>query len=154
MLRVYRRTCLRSSGEGEPGEPAGELQRRVANEELAGPLRPRPPHCIANPFGIESWVCKAAAACAERPGFASWRTRMDYQSRIVRDPSVCGGQPVIKGTRVLVRTILASLAEGAGMAEIIEDFPTLKEEDVRAVIAFAAASAEEDLPVPEVPSVA
>ena len=79
---------------------------------------------------------------------------MDYQSRIGRNPSVCGGQPVIKGTRVLVRTILASLAEGASMAEIIEDFPTLTEEDVRAVIAFAAASAEEDLPVPEVPSVA
>jgi len=78
---------------------------------------------------------------------------MDYQQYIVRDPKVCGGEPVIKGTRVTVRTILASLAEGAKIEEILEDFPTLTEEAVRAVIAFAAASAEEDLPVQSVPDV-
>lgn len=78
---------------------------------------------------------------------------MDYQRYIVRDPKICGGEPVIKGTRVTVRTILASLAEGAGVKEILEDFPTLKEEDVRAVIAFAAASAEEDLPAPSIPNI-
>jgi len=78
---------------------------------------------------------------------------MDYLQYIVRDPKVCGGEPVIKGSRVTVRTILASLAEGAGIEEILEDFPTLTEEAVRAVIAFAAASAEEDLPLPAVPDV-
>jgi uncharacterized protein (DUF433 family) len=78
---------------------------------------------------------------------------MDYQQHIVRDPKVCGGEPVIKGTRVTVRTILASLAEGAKVEEILEDFPTLTEEDVRAVIAFAAVSAEEDLPVQSVPDI-
>ena len=78
---------------------------------------------------------------------------MDYYQYIVRDPKVCGGEPVIKGTRVTLRTILASLAEGARIEEILEDFPTLTEEDVRAVIAFAAASAEDDLPLPIVPSV-
>jgi len=40
------------------------------------------------------------------------------------------------------------------VAEIVKDFPTLDEEAVRAVIAFAAASAEEDLPVPPAPSLA
>jgi len=55
---------------------------------------------------------------------------------------VCGGEPVIKGTRVTIRTILASLAEGARIEEILEDFPTLTEEDVRAVIAFARISAQ------------
>jgi uncharacterized protein (DUF433 family) len=50
-----------------------------------------------------------------------------------------------------VRTILASLAEGAWIDEILVDFPTLNEAQVRAVIAFAAASAEEDMPVPHVP---
>ena len=59
---------------------------------------------------------------------------------------------MIKGTRVTVRTILASLAEGARVEEILEDFPTLREEDVRAVIAFAATSAEDDLPLPPVPA--
>ena len=77
---------------------------------------------------------------------------INYQVRIARDPGVCGGEPVIKGTRVTLRTILASLAEGATGKEIIEDFPTLTEEDIRAVIAFAASSAEEDLPVPEIPA--
>ncbi len=76
---------------------------------------------------------------------------MNYQRRIVRDPNICAGEPVIKGTRVTLRTVLASLAEGSTVEEILADFPTLNEKDVRAVIAFAAASAEEDLPVPAIP---
>ena len=63
---------------------------------------------------------------------------MDYQDYIVRDPKICGGEPVIKGTRVTLRTILASLAEGGSFDELLKDFPSLNEEDVRAVIAFAA----------------
>ena len=51
----------------------------------------------------------------------------------------CGGETVIRGTRVTLRTVLASLADGAAADEILADFPTLKTEDVRAVIAFAAA---------------
>lgn len=77
---------------------------------------------------------------------------INYQQYIVRDSAICGGEPVVKGTRVTVRTVLASLAEGMSVAEIVKDFPTLDEEAVRAVIAFAAASAEEDLPVPAAPS--
>ena len=76
---------------------------------------------------------------------------MNYRERIERDPRVVGGEPVLKGTRVTLRTVLASLAEGATTAEILADFPTLTEEDVRAVIAFAATSAEEDLPLAELP---
>jgi uncharacterized protein (DUF433 family) len=72
---------------------------------------------------------------------------MNYKERIERRPSVAGGEAVIKGTRVTLRTVLASLAEGATTPEILEDFPTLTEADVRAAIAFAAASAQEDLPV-------
>lgn len=76
---------------------------------------------------------------------------MNYRERIVRDPQVFGGVPVFKGTRVTLRTVLASLAEGATTAEILADFPTLSEEDVRAAIAFAATSAQEDLPLAELP---
>jgi len=79
---------------------------------------------------------------------------MNYQNVITRDPQICGGEPVIRGTRVTVRTVLASLAEGATIDEILRDFQTLSESRVRAIIAFAAASAEEDLPLPEVPRVA
>ena len=77
---------------------------------------------------------------------------MDYHDHIVRDPQVCAGQPVIKGTRVTLRTVLASLAEGTTIDEILKDFPTLTEADVRAVIAFAAASTQEDIPLPSAPA--
>ena len=79
---------------------------------------------------------------------------MDYSQYIVRDRKVCGGEPVLKGTRVTLRTVLASLAEGAGIQDILADFPTLTEDHVRAAIAFAAASAQEDLPIPSLPKVA
>lgn len=75
-----------------------------------------------------------------------------YLDVIVRDPQICGGEPIVRGTRVTVRTILASLAEGAWIDEILADFPTITETQVRAVIAFAAASAEEDLPMIAVPT--
>jgi hypothetical protein len=58
----------------------------------------------------------------------------------------------IHQTRVTLRTVLASLAEGASIAEILADFPTLTEADVWAVIAFAATSAQEDLPVADLPA--
>ena len=76
----------------------------------------------------------------------------DYLSFFERRREVCGGELVIKGTRVSVRTILASLAEGAKLEEVAADFPTLPPGAIQAVIAFAAASAEEDLPVPAAPA--
>lgn len=79
---------------------------------------------------------------------------LNYQPYIVRTPSICGGEAVVKGTRVTVRTVLASLAEGMTVAEILSDFPALDEEAVRAIIAFAAISAEEDLPVTAIPKIA
>ncbi|MEN6520631.1 MAG: DUF433 domain-containing protein [Armatimonadota bacterium] len=79
---------------------------------------------------------------------------MDYYQYIERNAKICGGEPVFKGTRVTLRTVLASLAEGTGVKEILESFPTLTEEHVKAAVAFAAASAQEDLPVAELPDVA
>jgi uncharacterized protein (DUF433 family) len=76
-----------------------------------------------------------------------------FGDHIVRNPHVCGGEPIFKGTRVLLRTVLASLAAGDSAEEILEDFPTLTKEDIRAAIAFAAASAEEDLPVAAAPDI-
>lgn len=73
---------------------------------------------------------------------------VSFQDRIVRDPAICGGQPTFRGTRVLLRTVLGYLAHGESTDEILEDFPSLSQDDVRAAIAFAAASAAEDLPAP------
>lgn len=71
---------------------------------------------------------------------------------IIRDHGICGGEPVFVGTRVTLRTVLASLAEGATVGDILSDFPSLTEEHLWAAIRFAAASAEEDLPVQQVPT--
>ena len=59
--------------------------------------------------------------------------------RISIDPLVCGGRPVVAGTRVRVSDVLEMLAGGASAAEIVADFPYLSEPDVRAVLVYAAA---------------
>lgn len=76
---------------------------------------------------------------------------MNWRDYIVRDPNICSGQPTIRGTRVLLRTILASLAKGMEPEEIREHYPSVTEDDMRAVIAFAATAAEEIIPTPTVP---
>ena len=56
--------------------------------------------------------------------------------RIAIDPAVCGGRPVVAGTRLRVTDVLEMLAGGASAAEIGEDFPYVGEADVRAVLAY------------------
>jgi uncharacterized protein (DUF433 family) len=76
-----------------------------------------------------------------------------FDDAFERNPKICGGQPVFRGTRVLLRTVLASLAEGDSFEDILKAFPTLTPEQLRAAVAFAASSAQEDLPVPGTPPV-
>jgi uncharacterized protein (DUF433 family) len=71
---------------------------------------------------------------------------MDIQNCIISDPGICGGEPVFAGTRVSLRTVLASLAEGDEPADLLRSFPTLTSEHVRAAISFAAAAAVDDMP--------
>lgn len=59
--------------------------------------------------------------------------------RISVDAAVCGGRPVIAGTRLRVTDVLEMLAGGATPAEIAGDFPYVSEDDVRAALAYAAA---------------
>jgi uncharacterized protein (DUF433 family) len=54
------------------------------------------------------------------------------------DPQIRGGKPCIKGTRITVYDILEYLAGGMTEAEILADFPSLRPEHIRAVLAFAA----------------
>lgn len=62
--------------------------------------------------------------------------------RISVDPNVCGGRPVIEGTRMRVSDVLEMLAGGASATEIAADFPYIGEDDVRAALAYAAAQAD------------
>lgn len=78
----------------------------------------------------------------------------NLNDHIVRDGAVCGGEAVFRGTRVTLRTVLASLADGDSIEQILHSFPTLNEQQVRAAIAFAAASVQDDLPIPELPTIA
>jgi uncharacterized protein (DUF433 family) len=59
---------------------------------------------------------------------------VNHRDRIVRDPQVCGGEPTIRSTRITLRTVLASLSDGDTIEDILRDYPTLTEDDVRAVI--------------------
>lgn len=59
-------------------------------------------------------------------------------SHIVIDPNIRFGKPCIKGTRIAVVDILQWLASGMSKAEILTDFPLLKEEHILAALAFAA----------------
>ena len=72
---------------------------------------------------------------------------MDFAKYFQRDPRVYGGETVITGTRVTLRTVLASLAEGSSFDEILKDYPSLSEDQLRAVVAFAAATTQKDLPL-------
>ena len=78
---------------------------------------------------------------------------MDISTLITRDRGICGGEPVFRGTRVPLRTVLASLADGEGEREILRSFPTLTAEHVRAAIAFAAAAAVDDMSYAGLPNV-
>lgn len=78
---------------------------------------------------------------------------MDISYYITRDSGICAGEPVFTGTRVLLRTILASLADGDDEDGILSSFPTLTREQLRAAIAFAAASAVDDMPYAGMPQI-
>jgi uncharacterized protein (DUF433 family) len=63
---------------------------------------------------------------------------MKYLDRITFDPEQCGGRPCIRGMRIRVKDVLEMLAGGASEAQILEDFPYLEAEDIRACLEFAA----------------
>lgn len=67
---------------------------------------------------------------------------MSWLDRISIDPAVVHGRPAIRGTRMRVSDVLALLAAGADEAEILEDYPYLTVEDIRACLAYAAVQAD------------
>jgi len=74
---------------------------------------------------------------------------MDWRSHISVDPAVAHGQACIKGTRVPVSVILDNLAAGLTSEEIVAEYPSVADEDVKAAVAYAAELARERIrPVP------
>lgn len=85
------------------------------------------------------------------PGPGHWATpkslyicRMYTQSPIEINPKIMTGKPVIRGTRITVELILEKLAAGESIAQIIEAYPHLTEDQIKAALAFAAASLKAD----------
>jgi uncharacterized protein (DUF433 family) len=80
---------------------------------------------------------------------------MDRESllkRISLDPRVCFGKPCIRGTRIWVSLIVDNLAEGVTEQELLEAYPQLKPEDIRAALAYAAEMTRERvIPIPVEP---
>jgi uncharacterized protein (DUF433 family) len=65
-------------------------------------------------------------------------TRDDLLQRISIDPNICFGKPCIRGTRIWVALIIENLADGASEQEILDAYPSLRADDIKAALAYAA----------------
>ena len=74
--------------------------------------------------------------------------RVTWQDRISIDPAVHHGDPCIRGTRVSVRILVGSLADGMTQEEILAEYPQLSPEDIRASLAYAAEVLHEEAMIP------
>ena len=63
---------------------------------------------------------------------------MGDDSRIAINPEVMLGKPVIRGTRITVELILENLAEGGSIEDLLDGYPHISEEDIRAAVGYAA----------------
>ena len=61
-------------------------------------------------------------------------------SRITSDQAICGGRPVVRGTRIRVSDVLDLLAAGETRAAILEDYPQLKDDDISAALEYGSAA--------------
>lgn len=78
---------------------------------------------------------------------------MDWRQHITSDPKVCHGKVCVRGTRVMVSVILDNLAAGRTVPQILQSYPSVAEDDVRAAIAYAAELTHEDV-IPFLPGAA
>jgi uncharacterized protein (DUF433 family) len=65
--------------------------------------------------------------------------------RIIIDPNICHGQACIKDTRIPVHQIIAMLANGDTIEELLEEYPSLEREDITACLDYAASLAQEQI---------
>jgi uncharacterized protein (DUF433 family) len=77
------------------------------------------------------------------------KTEEELLARIVVNPKVMAGKPILKGTRITVELVLRLLAQGLSAEEILKDYPHLTKDDITAVLLYAAkiAGDEEVYPV-------
>jgi uncharacterized protein (DUF433 family) len=69
----------------------------------------------------------------------------DLLARVTVNPAICAGKPCIRGTRIYIAVILDALAEGLTSEQIIEHYPQLMVDDIRAALAYAAELSRENV---------
>jgi uncharacterized protein (DUF433 family) len=69
---------------------------------------------------------------------------MKWQDRIELNPEVLAGKPVVKGTRLAVEFVVDLLAQGWSESAILENYPTLKREDIQACLQYASAALQDE----------
>jgi len=67
--------------------------------------------------------------------------------RIIIDPNILAGKPVIKGTRIPVYLIIELIANGMTTKEILKEYPELKQEDIKAALLYASKLLEREISV-------
>jgi uncharacterized protein (DUF433 family) len=93
-----------------------------------------PPHAL--PRRIDGTcrpqaACRGSVSCRPPPLAMVMKVLVTFEDSFERNPKIAEGQPVLRGTLVPLRTVLASLAEGASLKEILKNFPTLTTEHLR-----------------------
>jgi uncharacterized protein (DUF433 family) len=73
---------------------------------------------------------------------------MDWQERIVVDPGILVGKPVIRGTRLAVAFLVELVSEGWSDADILRNYPGLEADDIRAALRYAAEALKQEHVVP------
>lgn len=78
-------------------------------------------------------------------------TIIEIEERIVVNPKIMVGKPIIRGTRIPVDSILKRLADGMSVGEILEEYPNLTGEDIRAALRYVSevVAGEEIIPIME-----
>lgn len=66
-------------------------------------------------------------------------TEQELLKRITANPEIFGGKPIIRGMRISVELVLSLLAQGVTVDEIVEDYPDVEPDDIRACLAYAHA---------------
>ena len=107
-----RPRCAQKGGDGRLGPRAGQAAGASQYSE-----------------GVVLLVCRAGRGYIEG---------MDWKPFIHTDPAVCGGRPVIKGTRITIEMILEDLTNGATPEEVLQAYPHLPKEAIPATLAFAS----------------
>ncbi|WP_437438586.1 DUF433 domain-containing protein [Leptolyngbya iicbica] len=99
-----------------------------------------PPSGLCSRVGIvpqgQSWQCLSLGS--SEPDVNQLRKAMNYKDFITVEPGKRGGKPCVRGLRITVYEVLEYLASEMTEAEILDDFPDLTREDLKACIAYAA----------------